>query len=363
VLLRRVRLSPFRLELRHAVVTARGSTRSRTGFLIELEDEAGRVGIGEATPYPLAGTEGLAACQSALLSALELLSTGRVPSDPKRVDRVLDAIGDLRKAPAARFGVELALLDLIAQRRQLPLARLFRANAGPTVQVSVLLPHADPAVLARTTRRLVRGGFQVFKIKIGAAPLARDRARVAAVREAAGPRARLRLDANGAFGGVAAALAALRQLHEFRIEFCEEPLARPTPAALARLRKRSPIPIAADESLASPERALGFVRQRSVDVLVLKPMVLGGVMRALALARRARAAGIRSLATTTLDGVVARLGAAHLAAALPPCGLASGLATGSLIQRDLRADPSKVSRGWLQLPRGPGLGFSGRMRR
>jgi o-succinylbenzoate synthase len=353
----RPRLQPFRLTLRRPHRTAHGSVRIRRGYLVELRDGEGRIGRGEATPFPAAGTEELSVCRHALNRVIENLVRRTIPSNLAQLDHLLGSLETLRDRPAARFAIELALLDLIAQRRKLPLARLLRPDAALRIRASALLSDASPAELGLEARRLSQRGFRVFKIKVGTRPPAQDRARVAAVRAAAG-RAVLRLDANGAFGGVRAALAALAQFEEFRIELCEEPLTAGTPDAFARLRAASPIPIAADESLALRRNALALVRRRAVDVLVLKPMALGGLLSALQLARRAESVGIASLVTTTLDGVIARLGAAHLAAALPPSGLASGLATGALLASDSGPDPSRIRLGWLQLSRRPGLGLA-----
>jgi o-succinylbenzoate synthase len=354
------RLRSFRLKLEHPVVSARGSVRIRRGFLVQIEDETGAVGTGESTPYPAVGTETLDACRSALESMLRGLSGQRIPESGKQVNRLL--IGQT-PAPAARFGVELALLDLIGQRHRVPVSRLLRPDAGTRVRVSALLTQRAPTALAREARRLSRQGFRAFKVKIGAGTLARDRERVAAVRKAVGPRATLRLDANRAFEDLDAAAGALVELEPFGIELCEEPLAHPTPRTLSRLRARSPIPIAADETLADPARAAALVRSRAVDLLVLKPMVLGGLIPALELARRAKQAGIPSLVTTTLDGSVARLGAAHLAAALPRSAPAAGLATGRLFRQQGVDEPGRIDGGWFYLPRGTGLGLAPRKQR
>jgi len=83
-----------------------------------------------------------------------------------------------------------------------------------------------------------------------------------------------------------------------------------------RHRPRSPVPIALDESLAT--RGLDAVLDAdAADAVVLKPMALGGPDRALAAARRAREAGVEPVVTTTIDAVVARTAAVHVAAAIP----------------------------------------------
>jgi L-alanine-DL-glutamate epimerase-like enolase superfamily enzyme len=165
---------------------------------------------------------------------------------------------------------------------------------------------------------------------------------------------RLRLDANGAWPA-STARAVLRSLAGMPVESVEEPLAEPEVPQLARLRAASPVPIALDESLAH----LGdeaVVALRPVDRVVLKPMARGGLRRALHFVRRAEAAGLECVVTTTVDSAVGTLAAAHLAAALPQAGqLAHGLATSGWLARDVAAVPA-VRGGCLRLASGPGLG-------
>ena len=92
----------------------------------------------------------------------------------------------------------------------------------------------------------------------------------------------------------------------------------------------------------------------AADAVVLKPMALGGPDRALAAALRARRAGVEPVVTTTIDAVVARTAAVHVAAAIPdvsPCGLA----TGALLDEDLAPDPCPIADGSLPVPSGAGL--------
>jgi L-alanine-DL-glutamate epimerase-like enolase superfamily enzyme len=92
----------------------------------------------------------------------------------------------------------------------------------------------------------------------------------------------------------------------------------------------------------------------AADVIIYKPMVLGGVDRTVEAARRARVAGVEPIVTTTIDGAIARTAAVHAAAAIPevrPCGLA----TGALLRTDLTPDPAPVERGAIDVPEGPGI--------
>jgi L-alanine-DL-glutamate epimerase-like enolase superfamily enzyme len=164
------------------------------------------------------------------------------------------------------------------------------------------------------------------------------------------------VDANGAWTESEAGRA-LERLSRYDLELCEQPVAAEEHEALARLQEHAPCALAADESLCLPE-SLHFLLQspRSVKLLVLKPMVLGGLLPTLELARRAAKRGMEAYVTSSLDGVIARAGAAHLAAALPSGRYASGLGVGHLFANEPENHPFRPVGGRIRLPVTPGLG-------
>jgi L-alanine-DL-glutamate epimerase-like enolase superfamily enzyme len=166
------------------------------------------------------------------------------------------------------------------------------------------------------------------------------------------------VDANGGWKESEAG-PALEALGAYDLELCEQPVAPEEYESLARLSERSPFPLAADESLALPEvlRAL-LARPSTVKVLVLKPMVLGGLLPTLSVAREAASRGLEAYVTSSLDGVIARAGAAHLAAALPSGRYASGLGVGHLFKDEPGNHPFRPVRGRIELPRTPGQGVN-----
>ena len=202
-------------------------------------------------------------------------------------------------------------------------------------------------------------GYETLKLKVAGRPLAEDMARLSAVREAVGSTIRLRVDANGAWTEPEAR-AALEALSSYGLELCEQPVAPENPEALGRLNEHSPCALAADESLTLPEATQHILEHPgTVGILVLKPMVLGGLLPTLSLAREAARRGLEAYVTSSLDGVIARAGAAHLAAALPSGRYASGLGVGHLFKDEPGNHPFRPVRGRIQLPRTPGLGVNG----
>ncbi|MBM4381386.1 MAG: o-succinylbenzoate synthase [Deltaproteobacteria bacterium] len=338
-------LREVRWTLKSPVTTSAATVSRRDAVLVKLEHE-GTVGLGEASPLMEFGGEPFTQCRAALEESTRQLA--RAPTGAADVERLLERAPGLRNAPAARFAVEQAMLDWVAKRMGLPLRKLLSPGAARELAVNALLVSNEPHALRGEAATWRERGFSTLKLKVGGRSPAEDLLRVRAVREGAGLDAKIRLDANGAWD-VEKAAHALRLLGEVGLELCEQPTPVRDPDALGEVARRKLCPVAADEGLvvAASREALA----READVLVLKPALLGGLLPALALGRKGRAAYV----TAGYEGPIARAGAAHLAAALPRSKLAHGLHTGALLEK---ADsPLDAVRGALKLPEAPGLGL------
>lgn len=383
----RMDVRPLRLRLVSPLVTSRGPIGERATWLVRIGTES-LVGYGEAAPLP-----------------------GFGGGDPEEVSQVLAALGNaLREfalygspgagresllgwretahriaptAPAARAAVEFALADLLAQIAGVPLSTYLMATARESVEVNGVIGAVPAGEAARRAATLVSAGFGTIKLKVGLGLVA-DTERVAAVRAAAGEMAEIRLDANGAWS-VDEALTALEAFTDLGIELVEQPVAAEDIEALAKVRRLSRIPVAADEALLRVGGPEAVLAAEAADVLVLKPSLLGGPLSTLDLARQAAARGVGCFVTTAIDSAVGRMGALHVAAALPAVGLensdasraardapisdawrpkdgsvlgqrAHGLATDELLAEDVGSTPAPI-RGSMSVPATPGLGL------
>ena len=173
-----------------------------------------------------------------------------------------------------------------------------------------------------------------------------------AVREAIGPDARLRVDANGAWGADQA-VAVLNQIAPLGIELVEQPTA--TVREMAAVAAATPIPIAADESVTSAKEAERAVRAGACRFATVKLSKVGGLGPAAAIA-----AELPVYLSSALDGPVGIAAAAHAARALyrdrEDPGLAHGLATQELFAGTIASVACELREGFLHLPEGPGLG-------
>ncbi|MCK6528313.1 o-succinylbenzoate synthase [Myxococcota bacterium] len=324
------------LPLREPHTAANATYASRTAVLVRLVDRDGSWGIGEASPLPGAPADDPERAEAALREgAGKMVEAG-----------VGDGLQDLATlpSPSARFALELAAMDLDSRRRRAPIAWAGASPRAARVPVQALIGALDPEGAARRARGAVEAGYGTVKIKVGGAPRD-DLRRLEAVRAAVGPGIALRADANGGWS-VAEALALMPALADLGLDLLEQPT-RGLPA-LAALRGRG-VPIGADEDLAAAQDPAAAFARDPVDVLVLKPTSLGGILSCWELSRLAASLGAEVVVTTALDGAVARAGALVLAASVPNHRGAAGLGTGALLARDLGRGPGAVE-GWMTPP-------------
>jgi len=301
---------------------ARREWGERESMLLFLHGSHGAIGVGEASPLPGYSPDTIDLCENALRSLTADRLPGRAKDEPVEpwLEESARPLGP--NVPAARFALESALLDLAGKEEGISVSELLAGpNAGEPVSLAALIQGETKDDVFGEIRRALDRGIDTVKMKIGRPGSFDDELDLLrSVRAEFGDGLVLRLDANGAWDLVRAE-AKLAALAEFAPEFVEQPV---VPYLLLKL-KDSPVPVAADETLAIPGAAerLGLVP--ACRVLVLKPAVLGGFLTALRIARTGKALRRRLVVSHLFDGPVALAAAAELALALPAPPLACGL--------------------------------------
>ncbi len=314
------------------VHSARGSWSEREGLLLTLQDDAGRLGYGEASPLPGYSTETLEQCETALKQ--RLASSFSLSESPAEALATLSELPELRELPSLQFCLEMAYLDLLAQRPEaIQLGAdsslwgpLLTPSASVPIAVAALLENASVEACLSSAERALATGVTTFKLKLGT-DLGLELAQLGALRTAFGSRVKIRADANQSFTSPLAQTFAA--LEPFGLEFIEEPssallLAESLSSASSENGIR--IPIALDESLRTLDEAkVGtWLRDHRIQVLVLKPMSLG-LWRCMRWAQLAQACGAQCVVSHLFSGPVATSWEHRLARSLGSRDLAQGL--------------------------------------
>jgi L-Ala-D/L-Glu epimerase len=344
-------------KLARTTRNARTVWRERTSILVELADELGNRGLGEASPLPGYSPDDLETNRAAL-GALDIRALELDPDLPIR--QLLAAVGGLvgSHARAARFALETAFIDLLGNRLKKPAWELLAARTPPSVPLASLLDAPEPEARNAQADRAYDRGIRTFKVKLDRSP--GEVEWLGELRRRMGAHVMLRLDANQVFEAAEAARI-LPILAEISPEFLEEPVADFELAATrAELWHSSPIPLALDESLQRPssEKALRARDvPRSVRVLVLKPTALGGWARCLTLAELGRELGLGVVVSHTFEGPVAWAALASLALCIQSPGFAAGLDRHAGLDAWPATTPATIETAEIVPASAPGLGL------
>jgi L-alanine-DL-glutamate epimerase-like enolase superfamily enzyme len=352
-----VTVAPLSIPLREPFVIASGRLDATRAALVRatLAGEGGQqaTGLGESAALPPVTREDQPELLR-LISEAAVRLRGAVLTRDEDLDALLR--DRLPAGGVARAGVESAILDAAARLAGVPLYRALGGGTAPVLITDITLSISEPARMAEAAVRHARAGFECFKVKVGRdwrADLSSLQAVAAAV-----PGARFRLDANAGFtADEALALLDAALGDGLTIECYEQPCAADDLAGMARVAARAPVPVVADESFRGPgdlERLLGTSAAGAVNLKLTK---LGGPLAALALGRRARAAGLGLMAGAMVETRVGLLAMAHVVVALGGVDWVD-LDTAFLLAEDPFAGGWQVEGARLRLTEEPGLGVT-----
>ncbi|WP_153101090.1 muconate/chloromuconate family cycloisomerase [Paraburkholderia hayleyella] len=334
-----------------SVATMNGQTL----MLVKVYCSDGVVGIGEgATIAGMAyGPESPESMKLALDAYLAPAAIGR---DAVRVQSLMAYLSQLVKGNHfAKSALETALLDAHGKRLGIPVSELLGGRRRDRLPVAWTLASGDTARdIAEAQKMLELRRHNIFKLKIGAQAPQADIKHVAGIKRELGDRAAVRVDVNMAWSETQA-MWAIPALADAGCELVEQPVA--SAAALARLMRRFPVALMADEILQGPESAFEIAQNHGADVFAIKIEQSGGLFAAQRVAAIADAAGIGLYGGTMLEGAFSTVASAHLFASLGNLQWGTELFGPLLITEEILTQPLDYSDFELTVPHGPGLGI------
>ena len=327
-----IQCQPYRFAFCKPFQTALGTLSHRKGFVIEISDHQNQIGLGEAAPLDGFGMESLIETERALKEAQRSLINAKI----QNLNDIENLLAFCDRTPAAKHGIELALLNLLSQTQGISLSHLlansYSGKVRDRVLVNAVIGMLSPELAVEKAKEYIQQGYRCLKIKVGTSDFLLDLERVAAVRSQVGDDIQIRIDVNQGWS-VTEAIANLKKLEFLQIEYVEQPVVAANLLGMAEVRRSQSILVAADESVNNLFQLQQVIDAQAADIIILKPMALGGIITANRAAAIALRAGLDVVVTTTIDGAIARQAAYALAAALP-IKRACGLATGHLLAED-----------------------------
>ncbi len=299
----------FDLQLAHRWTIARGLEPGGEGgsvkfavALVELTDDRGVTGVGEAAPSSRYEEN-----VDSVMAFLEHVDAAKLSlEDVAGSMRYLETIAAKQYAP--KGALNIALLDGAGRKAGKPIYDLLGLGFTEGKHVTSFSIGIDkPEVIRAKVEEAA--GYPVLKLKVGSPD---DALNLAALRSVA-PTKPVRVDANEAWKTKEDALKKIEWLaSDGHIQFVEQPMpATSDPKDMAWLKERSPIPVMGDEScLNVKDVSLCADCFHSVNVKLVKT---GGITGAFETLSAARKAGLKTMLGCMIESSVLIAAAAHLA--------------------------------------------------
>jgi len=346
-----------KIPVRRAHRMAIGTTLAQENIILRLYTDDGLEGLGEAPHMVGVSLKGESPGTVMLMLRDRLLPAvrGMNPFEIERIQQVME-----RTVPwnyRAKSAVNLALYDLVGKALGTPAHTLLGGRVRDTVPLSWSIPITDGDAGAGEAAEKIAQGWGILKLKLGRPDPMEDVEMVRAIREAAGPQVRIRVDANQAYD-VKTAIRVAQRIEKYDVEFFEQPVAWWDLDGLAEVSRATVLPIMADESATTLFGAVEVARRRAAQIFSIYVSSSGGLLNAKKMGDLGAIHGIAGYVGGALEGPIGVAAGLHFAGSTPSVTYGCELYGQFLLEEDVAAEPLHFRDGGLVVPTGPGLGVA-----
>jgi len=350
-----IRVTPLRLMPQEA---------GRESCLVEVETDKGLTGTGEAWAGGLEATIGVKAF---IEKGYKPLLLGEDPTDYRSLWDKMQSYSWLAETGigmSALSGVDMALVDLTGKALGIPACKVlggcYRTKVRPYASHPWVTPKTHKEACKEAVE-LIEKGFTAIKMSFGrfvnfGDNLREDIKYVKEIRDSIGYDIDLMMSDRAPPRSLPKAISIARRLEEYDLVFWEDPLQRGDIEGYIKLTKAVDLPIEAGEEMTN-QMLKYFILRRAVDAINPDVAQIGGLSEAKKIADLAHTLGIRDYPHAFLSAISVAANA-HLAASMPDETLIEyRTSLPDLSIEELLAEPLKVEKGYLEVPKGPGLGI------
>jgi len=329
-----------RLYLQHTWTISRNSSDYKDNVFVRITKD-GVTGYGEAAPNVRYGED-------------NLMTTDRINAvrhlfdqyDLWQFTELKDAIfGAITDQNCARCALDIAIMDWIGKKLNVPLYKYFGLDKNKTAVTSYSIGIDTPEVIKQKIREAEP--YPILKIKVGSD---HDEAIMDTVRSVTDKV--IRVDANEGWKTKEVALQKIKWLKTMGVEFVEQPMPADMLEDTRWLRERVDMPLVADEAVKTaadiPKLATAY------DGINIKLMKAGGIQEAMRMIQLAKAMNLKIMLGCMIESSIAIAAAAHLTPLVDWADL-----DGNLLIREDPFSGLQNDKGKIILNDQPGLGISG----
>ncbi len=351
----------YRSEVREPVKTSFGVIPWRSVLLLRVEDSDGAEGWGEIwCNFPPFSADNKMRLMETVIAPAALGMTCTRPGEvwhalTRKTHRWALQSGEHGPIAACLAGLDLALWDLHARRRGLPLRTVLNADSKQA-SVPAYASGLNPDTALQAISRAREDGFTAFKVKV-AFGLDSDLETVDAINAALQSGESLMVDANQGWN-IEEARDAVARLSDREIGWIEEPIpADSSPRDWEELAMLSASPLAGGENLSGFASFTDVIRGGSHQIIQPDLLKWGGVTGCHAVARQAVSSGL-VYCPHWLGSAVGLIASAQILAAVGGEGLLEHDVMDNPLREALIESIPRVDQGRFPLPPGPGIGFT-----
>ena len=351
--IKQVEIYKLKIPLKEPFIISLGVIEKAENVIVVIRTTTGISGFGECSPYMTINGESVDTCfvvGQYLARALKGRDALQIDDCAAVMDRLIYGNSSIKSA------FDMALFDISAQNAGKPLYEFLGGKNTKTLSTDMTISIGDPDKMAADAVKFKEAGFPAIKVKLGESKN-KDVTRIRKIRKAIGDDIPLRIDANQGWK-VKTAIEILKSLKKFNIQHCEEPIARWNFINLRRVRKKSPIPIMADESCCDHHDAKRLIDLDACDLLNVKLGKSSGILNAKKIINIAEKAKMKMQVGAFMESRLGITAAAHLALCSKniiycdfdtPLMFTADPISGGIVYRD---------KGVIEVPATPGLGAS-----
>jgi len=334
----------YDLPLLKPLIISGKKINSREGIIVHFTSSQGNEAFGEIAPLPGRSKETLDEALKQVKSLKDFFVVNKpIPENLQKLDgHFIKWLTDLSLFPSVQFGIEMAILNLLADAKNIPLNNLISKNRHQYLRINGLLSGSKVEIMQQVPH-LLNAGFTAFKLKVGGA-LAEDIAKVQALSELIQGRALLHIDANQSWS-LNDAVTFGNEVGCAAVDYVEDPFK--DFAQIPEFFQKTTIPVALDE----PLQSLNLDDVKSIDgvfTLILKPTIIGGIEKTQQIIQESRRLGLQTVISSSFESSLAIFTLAQLAGSTARDDHA-GLDTGKWFKDNLLKRSSLIEKGMIDL--------------
>ncbi len=224
--------------------------------ICRLETGNGTTGLGEAYIWLPETGQTTGQIIDVIKVALHRYVIGENPGNFKKIKARMDV--NVARNEVAKGLLDIALYDLVGKLTNKPVHEIIGGKRCETLPLAALVPLGKLESMVEYALVFKEMGYKTLRVKLGTS-IQDDATIMAAIRDAVGPKIRLRVDYNQAYA-VPDAITAIQAIEPFDIDVAEQPVAMDDYLGMKTVQERVKTPLMAHEGclvLAATNEGLG----------------------------------------------------------------------------------------------------------